>query len=645
MIRPPLKLPNQALQYVLQIPAGYPPRVWVGVYPWQKLSTCEKTHTPGQGYRFLWVGVGVQLKIPMGYLCRTLEETGEVPGSEEMIVKWPASTKTILTGLLAGEKEEAQVTAKKWNNEAAPLEVQANVTESKGADMIEHFATEMFKQAGMRVFVNRIAGQDTEIRTLQVMHVELIGMQCEVKALQDVSVTWDENLRCAQEQLSQQEQANGVLQDAYNALCLCILALNHASSSPFANSMYLANPASIPQQSIMPLSLSQMQAMEGLYLNLPQGQSGFGGHSASNIGSGSDITGFGVSSSVSHTVIRQPLSADINCHERRVTIDHVVGPMYDAASFILPLESLTSDGGVDVTRALATTNIASEYVYCQFCALITGWPNTLPPLELDFAMLMACSQLASTLADAYHNPARYANVLQMMEKGTNPDREENLLAQYPPESHIVLDQPTVVCDKFSIIVLWYLPGAIDLHIQHDMAAATARMSVALEQSVTCSAIANDKWRTHVSNFHPSRHGVTPGCINLSPAWFLQGHPVPKFHPHVSATLKEDGRSICQAIQRSAVLITAALRVMHPNLYWSSLATKLALGLWAADKIFDEMSVMVVGLGRIIRHGVDEVDGDQIAWVWYMSCRCYTGVQVLGLRAIDAITIRWGATLI
>lgn len=28
-------------------------------------------------------------------------------------------------------------------------------------------------------------------------------------------------------------------------------------------------------------------------------------------------------------------------------------------------------------------------------------------------------------------------------------------------------------------------------------------------------------------------------------------------------------------------------------------------------------VMVVGLGRIIRHGVDEVDGNQIAWVWYM----------------------------
>lgn len=81
------------------------------------------------------------------------QETGEMPGSEAMIAKWPEATKTVLAGLSAEEKEEANVLADKWNNEAAPPEVQANLAESKGADMIEHFATEMFKQAGMRVFV------------------------------------------------------------------------------------------------------------------------------------------------------------------------------------------------------------------------------------------------------------------------------------------------------------------------------------------------------------------------------------------------------------------------------------------------------------------------------------------------------------
>ncbi|KAG1723450.1 hypothetical protein EDB19DRAFT_1834603 [Suillus lakei] len=81
------------------------------------------------------------------------EETGETPGSEGMIVKWPEATKTVLAGLSAEEKEEVKVIAKKWNNEAAPPDIQANIAETKGADMMEHFAIEMFKQAGMRVFV------------------------------------------------------------------------------------------------------------------------------------------------------------------------------------------------------------------------------------------------------------------------------------------------------------------------------------------------------------------------------------------------------------------------------------------------------------------------------------------------------------
>ncbi|KAG2131000.1 uncharacterized protein EDB93DRAFT_1255661 [Suillus bovinus] len=224
--------------------------------------------------------------------------------------------------------------------------------------------------------------------------------------------------------------------------------------------------------------------------------------------------------------------------------------------------------------ALATTHIASEYVSCQFLALISRWPNAIPPLELDFVMLMACSKLANTLADAYRNPVtinldivRYADVLHMMEKGINPACEDRLLARYPPDNQIHLDRPTVVCDKFGIIVFWYLPGAIDLAIQNDMVAATAMMSVPLARSVTSSAATNDKWRTHSSNFYPSESGGTPGCINLSPAWFFQGHLAPKFYPHVLVALEE---------------------VMHPNLYWSSLATKLALGLWAADKKLDKI---------------------------------------------------------
>ncbi|KAG1834668.1 hypothetical protein DFJ58DRAFT_735758 [Suillus subalutaceus] len=281
---------------------------------------------------------------------------------------------------------------------------------------------------------------------------------------------------------------------------------------------------------------------------------------------------------------------------------------------------------------LATTHLASDYVYHQFCALIRVRPKVLPPAELNSILFMACFNLVRMLADAYLNP--------------------------------------VVLDKFGVIVLWYLPGAIDPAIQNDMMVATLMMSGPLGMSVTRSG-ADKKWYTHESNFQSSQQGLTPGCINLSPGWFLQAHPAPKFHPEVSATLRVCGSSLCQAMQRPAALIAAALRVMHPSLYWSSLTTKLGLSLWADNNQLEEMGnrlrewvsvftalavmcnrcsplhhdtlsraqwfnvmtsvgnhspvrmqmpnigveiaynsgVMVGASGRIVRHGMDKVDGD------------------------------------
>ncbi|KAG1855624.1 hypothetical protein DFJ58DRAFT_841058, partial [Suillus subalutaceus] len=114
------------------------------------LKSRKKTYKEWLFNQCRWKGVPKPL---IKYGRRWTEQTGETLGSEQMIVKWPKATKTILAGLSAEEKEEANAIAEKWNNEAAPPEVQANVAKTKGADMIEHFATEMFKEAGMRVFV------------------------------------------------------------------------------------------------------------------------------------------------------------------------------------------------------------------------------------------------------------------------------------------------------------------------------------------------------------------------------------------------------------------------------------------------------------------------------------------------------------
>jgi hypothetical protein len=156
--------------------------------------------------------------------------------------------------------------------------------------------------------------------------------------------------------------------------------------------------------------------------------------------------------------------------------------------------------------------------------------------------------------------------------------------------------------------------------------------------------------------------------------------------------------ILKAIARPAAIATAALRVMHPEQYWTGLRTFASLGEKAHSKelpkmsetlqywasVFNSLSVMsnrqtpnhrdhlsipecfdiltTVGnysnarmsmpslqlefrydpgcmisfSGRIVRHGVHEVEGDRIAWAWYMrdSVHIYAGVPSCGWARVN-----------
>ncbi|KAG1847494.1 hypothetical protein C8R48DRAFT_545126, partial [Suillus tomentosus] len=189
-----------------------------------------------------------------------------------------------------------------------------------------------------------------------------------------------------------------------------------------------------------------------------------------------------------------------------------------------------------------------------------------------------------------------------------------------------------------------------------------------------------KWRTHSTNFYASKEPqLKPGCINISPCWFQQGHE-DGFMPEVSATLKGDrSLSVIQDMQRPGLISSAALRVMHPQLYRASISTHIELGNWAAKQGLDDMcrflqhwtsvytgaaimcnrkspshrdpkcppegfdiltciggyghgvmqltnlgielaydpGVMVSYSGRLVRHGVQVAEGDRIVWAWFM----------------------------
>ncbi|KAG1856164.1 hypothetical protein F4604DRAFT_1932030 [Suillus subluteus] len=194
--------------------------------------------------------------------------------------------------------------------------------------------------------------------------------------------------------------------------------------------------------------------------------------------------------------------------------------------------------------ALHTTNIASEWVEQQFLAHIAGWPLVNPPPELDMVTMLSCGQLALRMAHAYQHPIkldiniiRYNEALAKRESGMNDAQEEALLTKFPPAENIFLDTPSVVMDLGFRVILWYIPDGLSPWVQNDMYAATVSMGDLLKKSVTTRK--GSGWRTHKSNFRPAESpGLTPGCINIAPCWFQQGHecygPPPVNHAHTWA---------------------------------------------------------------------------------------------------------------
>ncbi|KAG2351142.1 hypothetical protein BDR07DRAFT_1386491 [Suillus spraguei] len=235
----------------------------------------------------------------------------------------------------------------------------------------------------------------------------------------------------------------------------------------------------------------------------------------------------------------------------------------------------------------------------------------------------------------------------------NEEKEEKLLERCPPgnEGTKLVDKPATIIDVSGTIIAWYLLDTLTETTQGS-----------------------------------ENVGSTPGCINLSPAWFQQGHEnLPD--PEVSTSLKgPSSENILKAIARPAAIASAALRVMHPQQYFTGLRALSHLGDKALSKelpqmletlqywasVFNSLSIIsnretpnhrdhlsipecfdiLTTVGnysnarmsmpslqlefRIVRHGVDGVEGDQIAWAWYMrdSVHIYAGVPSCGWAMVE-----------
>ncbi|KAG1797831.1 uncharacterized protein HD556DRAFT_1440791 [Suillus plorans] len=260
--------------------------------------------------------------------------------------------------------------------------------------------------------------------------------------------------------------------------------------------------------------------------------------------------------------------------------------------------------------ALHATHSAGEWVEQQFLAHVAERLLVDPPPELDVETMLSCGQLALLMAEAYRHTIkldidiiRYNEALSKRESGMNDAQEHALLAKFPPSEKIMLRHPAVVLDSGYRIILWYILDALAPWAQNDMFKATTAMGDLLKKSIVHRSGLG--WRTHKSNFRPvDTKGLSPGCINITPCWFQQGHecygPLPEdpddgFKPEVSAMLKgERSLEMIIDIQRPALLASVALRVMHPQLYWASLRTHVELGRWSAQQGLHDMH-------RLLKH--------------------------------------------
>ncbi|KAG2107948.1 uncharacterized protein F5147DRAFT_524696, partial [Suillus discolor] len=180
--------------------------------------------------------------------------------------------------------------------------------------------------------------------------------------------------------------------------------------------------------------------------------------------------------------------------------------------------------------------------------------------------------------------ARYSKLISPKDTGHNEQREAKLLERCPPshEGPMLVDMPATILDSSGAIITWYLPDALtdDTQVSTDLLAPT------LEKSVK----ANGNWQTNQERFKQGSENVgsTSGCINISPAWYQQGHEHLS-DPDVSASLKgPSSENILKAIARPAAIASAALRVMHPEQYFAGLRTFSNLGEKAVTKDLPQM---------------------------------------------------------
>jgi hypothetical protein len=90
----------------------------------------------------------------------------------------------------------------------------------------------------------------------------------------------------------------------------------------------------------------------------------------------------------------------------------------------------------------------------------------------------------------------------------------------------------------------------------------------LEQALKMDPKPTNNWRTSSETYRPIVDGLKPGSMNISPAWFEQGHESEEHLLKVSADLARENPT-CEWLRKNRLpfaLIGGILSVIHPELF-------------------------------------------------------------------------------
>ncbi|KAI6146447.1 hypothetical protein BKA82DRAFT_4015953 [Pisolithus tinctorius] len=187
-------------------------------------------------------------------------------------------------------------------------------------------------------------------------------------------------------------------------------------------------------------------------------------------------------------------------------------------------------------------------------------------------------------------------------------------------------EPSILVTDSNNICIWYLPNALSPKRRANIWNCLHLLREPLWESIKASPQA---WQTDKSYF--CNNAQLKGAINLSPAWFQQGHGPKNGFLEVSWLLKSrtentSAREWVKQMSDTNALLSAILHVIHLDISgwdpWYDMLVTMGDYL-PLDFVIPTLNLWLhYNLGSALEHGVGTVDGDRACLAYYMHANVH-----------------------